>query len=137
VGVERERQRRCGRAGRFTGCNQHKRVERVERVERVKAGNGPQIGPGQDLLVQVVRAAAGPGAAKIAARLSAVAAGGDAAPDRAELLDLAAELLEAADALAAAGQHVEALALEGVQGRVMELLVGAGEHEVPLRPLWH
>jgi hypothetical protein len=72
----------------------------------------------------------------IAARLGAVTAAGEAQPDRTELLDLAAELLEAADALAAAGQYVEALALEGVQGRVMELLVGAGEHEVPLRPLW-
>jgi hypothetical protein len=45
------------------------------------------------------------------------------------LLDLAAELLEVADVLIDAGHPVEALALEGVSGRLLELVVGAGPHE--------
>jgi hypothetical protein len=44
-------------------------------------------------------------------------------------LDLAAELLEAADVLIEAGQPVEALALEGVSGRMLELVVDAGPCE--------
>ena len=45
------------------------------------------------------------------------------------VLDLAAELVESADALLAGGHDLEALALEGVTGRLTELLVGAGPYE--------
>jgi hypothetical protein len=45
------------------------------------------------------------------------------------VLDLAAELLEAADELLAAGLDLEALALEGVSGRLTERLVGCGPFE--------
>lgn len=45
------------------------------------------------------------------------------------VLDLAAELLEVADELLARGQDLEALALEGLAGRLTELLVGAGPDE--------
>jgi hypothetical protein len=45
------------------------------------------------------------------------------------LLDLAAELLEVADLLVAAGLDLEALALEGVGGRLTERLLGAGPFE--------
>jgi hypothetical protein len=45
------------------------------------------------------------------------------------LLDLAAELLEAADVLLAGDLGLEALALEGVAGRHTEHLVGAGPCE--------
>ena len=45
------------------------------------------------------------------------------------VLDLAAELLEVADVLIEAGHSVEALALEGVSGRLLELVVDAGPYE--------
>lgn len=45
------------------------------------------------------------------------------------VLDLAAELLEVADELLATGLEVEALALEGVGGRLTERLVGCGPFE--------
>jgi hypothetical protein len=45
---------------------------------------------------------------------------------RAQALDLAAGLLELADALRAAGMVLEGLALEGLQARVLEALIGAG-----------
>jgi hypothetical protein len=45
---------------------------------------------------------------------------------RAQALDLAAVLLELADALRAAGMVLEGLALEGLQARVLESLVGSG-----------
>lgn len=45
------------------------------------------------------------------------------------VLDLAAELLEAADELLAAGLDLEALALEGVSGRLTERIVGCGPYE--------
>lgn len=45
------------------------------------------------------------------------------------VLDLAAELLEVADVLIDAGCSVEALALEGVSGRLLELVVDAGPYE--------
>jgi hypothetical protein len=52
---------------------------------------------------------------------------------RSAVLDLAAELLELTDALIDAGLPVEALALEGVEGRLVEALVGAGSDEGLLR----
>jgi hypothetical protein len=45
---------------------------------------------------------------------------------RDQALDLAAGLLELADALRAAGMVLEWLALEGLQARVLEGLIGAG-----------
>jgi hypothetical protein len=45
------------------------------------------------------------------------------------VLDLAAELVESADTLLSAGLDLEALALEGVSGRLTELLLGAGPYE--------
>src|SRR5579863_1609711 len=45
------------------------------------------------------------------------------------VLDLAAELLEVADTLLTAGHDLEALALEGVSGRLTERLLGAGPFE--------
>ncbi len=41
-------------------------------------------------------------------------------------LDLAAQLLECADALAGGGWSVEAFALEGIEGRLLEALLDAG-----------
>ena len=41
-------------------------------------------------------------------------------------LDLAAELLECAEHLGAAGRFVAAFALEGIEGRLLEGLLGAG-----------
>jgi hypothetical protein len=53
-----------------------------------------------------------------------------AAPTEVEaVLDLAAELVESADELLAFGHDLEALALEGITGRLTELLVGAGPCE--------
>lgn len=69
---------------------------------------------------------------RIALRLGAFG-GLPAAPSRSELFDLAATLLEVADDLARRGRHLEAFALEGVQGRLMEEIVGSGRHDVPLR----
>ena len=43
-----------------------------------------------------------------------------------EGLDLAAALLECADELAGSGCSVAALCLEGIEGRVLEALLGAG-----------
>ncbi len=43
-----------------------------------------------------------------------------------EGLDLAAGLLECADALAGQGRPVEAFALEGIEGRLLEALLDAG-----------
>jgi hypothetical protein len=45
---------------------------------------------------------------------------------RERALDLAAGLLELADALRAAGMVLEGLALEGLQARLLEGLIGAG-----------
>jgi hypothetical protein len=45
------------------------------------------------------------------------------APEREALLDLLGELLELADACERAGRHRAALALEGVQGRLLEALL--------------
>jgi hypothetical protein len=45
---------------------------------------------------------------------------------RDQALDLAAGLLELADALRAAGMVLEGLALEGLQARVLEGLIGVG-----------
>lgn len=70
--------------------------------------------------------------ARLAARVGEVAGAGHpgrtvpVSLDRAEALDLAAELVELADRLHCSGHVVEAFALEGVEGRLLEALVGAG-----------
>ena len=45
------------------------------------------------------------------------------------LLDLAANLLDAAEMLARGGALIEAFALEGVQGRLLEAILGGGAIE--------
>jgi hypothetical protein len=45
-------------------------------------------------------------------------------------LDVAAALVELADRLHRAGHVIEAFALEGIEGRLIEALVGAGPRDV-------
>lgn len=45
------------------------------------------------------------------------------------VLDAASFLLEAASALHRAGRHAEAFAAEGIEGRLVEALIGAGSFE--------
>ena len=71
-------------------------LDRLERLAEVALG----------------RAGAGPG------EVTEIGAG--------EGLDLAAELLECADALAGSGCSVAALCLEGIEGRLLEALLDAG-----------
>ncbi|HEV8065806.1 MAG TPA: hypothetical protein VGP46_13275 [Acidimicrobiales bacterium] len=48
-----------------------------------------------------------------------------------ELLDLAGDLLDASGMLHRGGCHVDAMALEGVEARLLEAIVGAGAIESP------
>lgn len=56
----------------------------------------------------------------------AACGGGPVVLGKEAALDVAAGLLVAADALHATGRHLEAFALEGLQGRVMEAALGPG-----------
>jgi hypothetical protein len=47
------------------------------------------------------------------------------------VLDLAADLLDASRLLRSVGLLVEAFALEGIEGRLLESLLGAGPVEAP------
>ncbi len=79
------------------------------------------------------------GAARVASRLAASAGvtacrrgtsgGAPVVLARGEALDLVADLAELAARLALEGAPLEALALEGAGGRVLESLVGAGPFE--------
>ncbi len=51
--------------------------------------------------------------------------------DKEGVLDLAADLLDASRLLRSVGLLVEAFALEGIEGRLLESLLGAGPVEAP------
>ncbi len=83
------------------------------------------------------------GAARVARRLAASAGlptcrrgtpeGAPVVLARGEALDLVADLADLAARLALEGAPLEALALEGAGGRVLESLIGAG----PFEAGWH
>ncbi len=124
--------RRTGALRRVVGSPRRRRAVDV-------AGGGARESSVAASTARAGAATARAGAARVASRLAASAGvtacrrgtsgGAPVVLARGEALDLVADLAELAARLALEGAPLEALALEGAGGRVLESLVGAGPFE--------